>query len=187
MKMTTIRIDQIDPNPYRDFGIYPINQEQIEALKTSFATRDFGIIAVRPMGNRYQQVYGHHRIEALRQMGITTIDAKVEMIDDDQMVKEMSAENATQQGNSFPAQVDSVAAIIRRLAYWLLISADAENLVSNCGRGFRNRPSRSRNCTGASDGWVWHLGGRIITSYSPSLKVRSSRRHRPPQGHRTDG
>lgn len=124
MKMTTVAITLIDPNPYRDFSIYPIVQEQVDALKSSYATRDFGIIAVRPVGNRYQQVYGHHRLEALKQMGITTVDVKIEAIDDDQMVKEMASENATQQGNSFPAQVDSVAAIARRLAYWLLISED---------------------------------------------------------------
>ena len=132
--MTEINIDQIVPNPYRDFSLYPIDAEQVDALAEGYAVRDFGIIAVRPAHydepGIYEQVYGHHRIAAMKQLGMVKARVLVEDIDDDQLIAEMTEENTKQQGNNVAAQVDSVAAIVSRLAYLMLISTNLETL---CG------------------------------------------------------
>jgi hypothetical protein len=111
----------------------------------------------------------------MKQMGITTLDVKIEMIDDDQMVKEMAAENATQQGNSFPAQVDSVAAIIRRLAYWLLISDDdvqwnalmgSASAVADTDKNASRTPfHQAKAALLRGDG----LGERLVRGYVPAM------------------
>jgi hypothetical protein len=134
MKHTqTLKLSSILPNPYRDFDLYPIEQGLVDILKASYSERDFGVIAVRPMPDgSFQQVFGHHRIEAMRQLGITEARFLVESVDDDQMVREMVAENAGQRGGSFESQVDSVAAIIRRLSFNLLICENTEQFNELC-------------------------------------------------------
>jgi flagellar biosynthesis GTPase FlhF len=133
-QMKTIDINLIDPNPYRDFELYPIEEAQIELLTSSYSgSGDFGTIEVRPFGGRYQQAFGHHRLVAMKRLGFKTADVKVRQLDEDEMVRDMVAENASQKGGSFSSQVDSVAAIIRRLAYWLLICDNAEQFAQLSG------------------------------------------------------
>jgi ParB-like chromosome segregation protein Spo0J len=75
-----IDIKKIHPTPYRDFDLYPFEEEQIENLMLSFADNgDFGILPARPNGTpgTYQIACGHHRIEAMRRLGFSMADLKV--------------------------------------------------------------------------------------------------------------
>jgi chemotaxis protein histidine kinase CheA len=170
----TIALSAILPNPYRDFDLHPINQGLIDILKASYdpehGGRDFGTIAVRPItGGKYEQVFGHHRIEAMRQLGIKEARFLVEQIDDDQMVREMVAENAGQKGGAFASQVDSVAAIVRRLAYWLLICDNAEQFaeVSATADTSQGRSAFTQAKSNLLSGGG--IGQPLISQYAPTI------------------
>ena len=70
---------------------------------------DFGTIPARKSGDGYEQACGHTRVEALRRMGATHVEVTVHDYDDEKMLAVMTAENATQRRDHFPAVVDAVA------------------------------------------------------------------------------
>lgn len=115
-----IELEQIDPNPERDFGINPIDKDQVRKLRASI--RELGFwnnIVVRKHPEergRYQLAYGHNRLEAAKKEGETTADLPVLELDDDAMKHIMDAENATQRTLTSGAAADSVASAVRRLA-----------------------------------------------------------------------
>jgi ParB-like chromosome segregation protein Spo0J len=62
-------IKSIKPNPFRDPANFPIQAEKIEALRESIhATEYWGNILARLVDGGAELAYGHHRIEALRQV-----------------------------------------------------------------------------------------------------------------------
>jgi hypothetical protein len=179
-KMMKIDIKKIDPNPYRDFNLYPVTEEQVAELMQALKdTRDFGVIAVRPSpegDGRYQQVFGHHRLEAMKRLKYKEVDCKVEDIDEDQLIKEMVLENSTQQGNNAAAQLDSVGAIIRRLGYLVLISnnlAEFEEMMGTSPGSGRSALFDSQKAFESARGRIVNgtgIGQDLIQKYAPSLK-----------------
>lgn len=107
-------IDQILPNPHRNFDIYPIGETQVALLMESIS--EVGIflgLPARKVGNGYEIACGHHRLEALKRTGATYVDIAVNDYSDDEMLKIMIRENSTQRGNeNFGAVLDSVGAVL---------------------------------------------------------------------------
>ena len=107
-------IEQIKPNPHRNFDIYPIGDIQIKLLMDSI--EDVGMflgLPARKVGNYYEIACGHHRLEALKRTGATHVDLAVKNYTDDEMLKIMIRENSTQRGNeNFGAVLDSVGAVL---------------------------------------------------------------------------
>lgn len=135
MSIKSIAIDLIAPNPYRNFSIYPIEKAQVNALADSLAEAgDFGVIPVRKAwyehdgGETYEQACGHHRLEAMRQLGFKTATILEQNYDDDAMVMVMALENTKQKGDNAPAMLDSLAGILQRVAYMMLVSETAADL-----------------------------------------------------------
>ena len=128
-----IPLNQIDPNPFRDFGIDPVetDTEAFANMKKSIDSLEFwGGIAVRRHGSRFQAAFGHHRLEALRSLiegdpkvngpRFEEIDIVVVNFDDAQMARALATENATQRGNEGAAANDAVQAAIRVIGKQLL-------------------------------------------------------------------
>ena len=67
-KLQKIKLDGIDPNPYRCLGNYPFVERKIDALVRSIEGVGLweGVIG-RKRGNRIELAFGHHRVEAARQ------------------------------------------------------------------------------------------------------------------------
>lgn len=119
--MPDIALSLLDSNPYRDFDLHPIDQEQVDRLKASIGADGFwASVVARKVGNRYEIAFGHHRIEAARQRGDTVAPIEVRDLSDRQMVRMLASENATQRGSTTAAALDAVQAICRVLAYDLL-------------------------------------------------------------------
>jgi len=106
-----ISISNVVSNPFRDFGLYPIDEEQVEKLVKSIGELGFfsGVTA-RKVGDVYELACGHHRVEAADRAGLGYIEAVVDNYTDEQMVRILCAENATQRGASQASINDSVAA-----------------------------------------------------------------------------
>ena len=137
--LKNIEISTIAANPYRNFSIYPMDKSQVTSLASSFdEVGDFGVLPVRRAayhhddGSEYELAAGHHRLAAMREMGVTHVDVKVEDYDDDDMVKVMALENAKQKGDNMPALLDSMSGICQRVAYILLVSDSADDLAQIC-------------------------------------------------------
>lgn len=89
-----IQVSKIDTNPYRHIEKYPINREKVEALKNSINQTGFwDNILLRPRGDRYQLAYGHHRLSAIKELGVETVDVPVRDLDDATMLRIMANEN----------------------------------------------------------------------------------------------
>jgi hypothetical protein len=116
-----ISLHDLHPNPYRDFDLHPIDQEQVERLKASIDADGFwASVVARKAADGYQIAFGHHRIEAARALGLETAPIEVRELSDWQMVRMLTSENATQRGSTAAAALDAVQAICRVLAYELL-------------------------------------------------------------------
>ena len=93
-KLFNVPMDAIDANPFRRLGDYPYVERKIDALKRSI--EDVGLwegVIARKNGNRYEIAFGHHRIEAARQLGETGVPMIVRELDDEQMLQFMGREN----------------------------------------------------------------------------------------------
>jgi len=93
-ELVTLPLEEIDSNPYRDLGLYPFMETKITALKRSIG--DVGLwegVIARKVGDRYQTAFGHHRIEAARQYGLTEATIILRDLDDKAMLQFMGREN----------------------------------------------------------------------------------------------
>jgi len=116
-----VDLSKVDPNPFRDFTLDPLSPESVEKMEESISELGFwGGIAVRKAGDRFQLAFGHHRLQALKNLGWTEADINEVNYDDDKMVSAMIKENLIQRENELTARNDAVAGVIRRLGYLLL-------------------------------------------------------------------
>lgn len=151
--MPLIPLQDLHPNPFRDFDLHPIDQPQVERLKASINADGFwASVVARPAAdsNGYQMAFGHHRMEAARQLGLEVAPIEVRDLDDRQMVRMLAAENATQRGTTAAAALDSIQAICKILAYDLLRYDEA-----GFGKIHQNHDIRYAECRGrleAGDG-----------------------------------
>lgn len=95
MKLNT---RDLAPNPFRDIKNYPFDKEKIENLKNSISETGFwdNILARKPeYANYYEIAYGHHRLEALRQLFPDGLDVEIPVkeLDDSTMLRIMANEN----------------------------------------------------------------------------------------------
>ena len=92
-----IKVKDILPNPYRNIEHYPFDAAKIENLKRSIQEKTFwDNILIRQKDGKFELVYGHHRLEALKQLKIKEIDVPVRTnkeISDALMVQIMAEEN----------------------------------------------------------------------------------------------
>lgn len=94
-----VQIKNLMPNPYRDMANYPIDKDKIESLKNSIEQTGFwDNILAREINGKIQIAYGHHRLEALKQVMKPTdeVDIPVKKLDDSMMIQIMANENSEQ-------------------------------------------------------------------------------------------
>jgi hypothetical protein len=132
-KSLRIPIEDILDNPFRDFNIFPIEKSVVESLKASYSTSgDFGVIPVRrhpeeryAKKGKYQQLCGHHRMQALREIGIKIVDCKViQGCTDDMALTIMTGENLSGSHRAVGAIQDSLMSLAKVIGYRLLRYSD---------------------------------------------------------------
>ena len=123
-----IHVDRVLPSPWRDFGRYPLAEERIQTIEGSI--KDTGLWPVflgrwSPTREGFvEMAFGHTRLEAAKRQGIRSIEIEIRELSDEQMLRIMVLENATQIGHDTPSNNHAVAQIARHLARELLV-ADA--------------------------------------------------------------
>ncbi|HEY3324881.1 MAG TPA: ParB/RepB/Spo0J family partition protein [Planctomycetota bacterium] len=98
-----VSVSELQPNPFRDLAHYPFHRGKIEALKASIRATGFwdNVLARKSDdGKHYQVAYGHHRLEALKELVREKIldegyevDVPVRKLDDGAMIRIMAGEN----------------------------------------------------------------------------------------------
>ena len=89
-----VLVKDLRPNPYRRMDKYPIDRDKVEALKCSMEKTEYwDNLLARPRDGKYQIAYGHHRLAAIQEMGMSEIWVNVKEIDDATMLRIMANEN----------------------------------------------------------------------------------------------
>lgn len=91
-----VKLSEIKPNPFRMLDKYSLDRAKIEKLKASITRTDFWHnVVARQRDGSYELAYGHHRIQAARE--VLGQDAVVHVIvrelDDATMLKVMASDN----------------------------------------------------------------------------------------------
>lgn len=134
MKHMRVKLKDIRPNPFRDFSLYPIDQDQVQRLKQSMDSLGFfSGVTLRRADGAYEMAAGHHRKEAAAQAGIEEVDAVVDTYSDEEMVKIMMVENMTQRGHNAASVLDSVAAHCKLLAKDILSGEGSTSKILEAG------------------------------------------------------
>lgn len=118
MAFETVRLCDINPNPFRNMDRYPIDREKVEELKESIRTTGFwDNVVCRRVGGRVEQAYGHHRLVAAREeLGEKAkIEVPIKDLDDTAMLKIMARENSETWKNSPIIDMETLRAVV--LAY----------------------------------------------------------------------
>lgn len=157
-----VNLRSLQPNPFRDFDVDPIDKEQVKRLRESIKEDGFwGGVVCREMEDGTKQIAaGHHRIEAALAEGITRADLTVvpeKDMDDAAMVRIYARENATQRSNiDAKSTAGSVQAAIMFVAKALLTNDEA--LLSLISESRTEREALLGHLTGSKG-----LGEPIIT------------------------
>lgn len=112
--MVKIKVADLKPNPFRKLDAYPLRQEKVEALKESIKSTAFwdNLVVRKSPGSGYELAFGHHRWQALKEMGITEIDVPVRDLDDDTMLRMMAHENRQEWGAAAAFEQETIRAVV---------------------------------------------------------------------------
>lgn len=115
-----IQVSDLRPNPFRRFEAYPLQPEKIAALKESIGSTEFwdNLVARRaPNGHGgFEIAFGHHRVQALHELGIETIDIPLRDLDDKTMLRMMAHENRAEWGAVAAVEQETVRAVVEAYA-----------------------------------------------------------------------
>jgi ParB-like chromosome segregation protein Spo0J len=108
-----VSLSVIDSNPFRQLDKYPYVERKVAALVRSYADVGMweGVIA-RQQGNRYEIAFGHHRVEAARQAGLTVMPIIVRPLSDEQMLQFMGRENMEDYNADFLCMLETWEAAV---------------------------------------------------------------------------
>lgn len=101
--LQNLPLDQLHPHP--DNPRLQLREDVLERLAAEMTANGFGqehAILVRPHGNGWQLISGHHRIEAARRAGLTEVPAWVREMDDDEAFMQLVLSNT--QGELSPLE-----------------------------------------------------------------------------------
>ena len=89
-----IQVKDLKPNPFRNLKKYPIDREKVETLKKTIQETTFwDNIMARKINGHYEIPAGHHRLVALKELGINEIDIPIRDLSDAMMIKIMAYDN----------------------------------------------------------------------------------------------
>lgn len=118
-----VELAKLQPNPYRDFLVDPLEEDAAAPLYQSIADTGFwGGVPVRKTEDGELQIgAGHKRIFAAINAGIQFHDLMVKTYTDEEMIRIYATENLTQRGsNAGLAMTGAVAAAVRYIAKGVL-------------------------------------------------------------------
>ncbi|MCP3471441.1 ParB/RepB/Spo0J family partition protein [Bradyrhizobium sp. CCGUVB1N3] len=128
-----VKLDQLKPNPARDFKVDPMAPDVVVNLEKSIRQDGFwgGVVLRKNENGELEIAAGHHRVAEALKAGIKSADLFVGDIDMVGMIRIYARENATQRGQSGTAQVGTVAAALRYLAKQIMTGGVSRDFARN--------------------------------------------------------
>jgi len=133
MSFITAKLEEVKNNPFRTDEAYVYDQHKIDSLKESIETTSFweNLLARKTKAGVIQLAYGHHRLEALRQMVDSGIEKykeiKINVRPDNQLTDEMMLKILVQENK------DDWRDIPQNLCMSLLqVKAHIMNILNSC-------------------------------------------------------
>lgn len=110
-----VEVKKLLPNPYRDMDSYPIDRKRVEALKKSIKKTEFwdNLVGRRNGDGGVEIAYGHHRLIALKEAKVKTVDISVRKLSDEAMIRMMADENMGEWGHDFTVEMETVRAVVK--------------------------------------------------------------------------
>lgn len=110
------QIDKIKYNPFRNIDKYPLNRDKIDALKQSIEEtglwpKAFCARKNPNKKNEFELVFGHHTLQAAKELGFKEVDLTVEELSDEIMIKRMANENMEIWGPVTSTILETVGAV----------------------------------------------------------------------------
>lgn len=119
----------VEPNPFRDFKVDPVDQANVRELTRSIKEHGFwgGVVARRKPGEpgTKQIVAGWTRVQAALKAKIEEADIHIGDFNDHQTVRAYADENATQRGQNTTAVAGSIAAALREILLREALAGDS--------------------------------------------------------------
>jgi hypothetical protein len=125
-----VKLRELKPNPFRDFEVDPIDEDNPEIEQSISDTGFWGGTLCRQTSHGIEIAAGHRRWKAAMKAGVEIADLTVGNFDDETMIRIYQTENATQRGNTGTAITGSVASALRYLLKLALTSN--ERFVQFC-------------------------------------------------------
>lgn len=174
-----VDLETLQPNPYRNFTVDPIDEDNVDALVESIKQDGFwGGIVCRRHGEHIEIGAGHHRVQAALKAGITSADLFVGDFSDEAMIRVYARENATQRGNSGTALAGSIASAIKFLAKALLTGRDISLISDMSPRAIESAQGNLASDKGLGEPLITEfltgvpgLNRRIVTQQLANLKT----------------
>lgn len=112
-----ILVRDLRPNPFRHIEKYPILRDKVDSLKNSINETEFwdNVLARESPEKQgvYEIAYGHHRLTALRELGIKEVDIPVRKLDDATMIRIMANENMDD-WRTMPAVINETVIVAKK-------------------------------------------------------------------------
>jgi ParB/RepB/Spo0J family partition protein len=111
-----VRLELIDPNPYRDLATYPWIEGKVAHLMRSIQDVGFweSVIArAVPTSSRFEIAFGHHRTEAARRLKLKTLPLILRSLNDLDMLRFMGRENDEDYRSDFQSMMNTWEGAVR--------------------------------------------------------------------------
>lgn len=144
MPFITVKLTDVESNPHRNPESYTFDQPKIDSLKEKIADTSFweNLLARKTKDGRIQLAYGHHRLEALRQLvaeGLTEFtEIKINVrpetqLTSERMLKIFANENADEWGENPQNLCMTVLQLQAHLTNLLSASKDKDQFIKKVG------------------------------------------------------
>jgi len=108
-----VQLSELRPNPFRNLKRLPLDKERVKALKRSIDETSFWENLIGRKANGSVEIaYGHHRVQALKELGYDEVDIRIGNYTDTDMVKIMSHENMGEWQHNAEFEVEVVRATL---------------------------------------------------------------------------
>lgn len=120
-ELRSVKLSHLEANPFRDIDNYPFWRDKLDRLKESMRSTGAwpNIIARATEGGSVQLAFGHHRIQAFRELAEEgffkpLVELTIMDLSDDAMLKMMADENAEEFGTNFMlGTMNAVSAVVK--------------------------------------------------------------------------
>jgi ParB-like nuclease domain len=113
-----LKLADIKPSPFRDTTVNAYKADALERLKQSITETDLweNVLVRKNEDGEYCLIYGHHRVQAAKELGITEADFQVSDADYTTALKMFVYENDPAYGTNIEYVMECIQAVVKALA-----------------------------------------------------------------------